>query len=80
MGLALDERFRGLALGIQRVELLVKSFLGAFARVDGATQWRGRRCFRLARDSHGDPLAALAIGENGEYALRNRPSFRGSAS
>src|SRR6516162_6850402 len=53
MGLALDVRFRGLALGIQRVEILVQSFLGAFARVDRATQWRGRRRFRHARVSHG---------------------------
>src|SRR5262245_19043859 len=53
MGLAVAVRFGGFALGIERIEILVQTFLGALARVDGATQWRGRRCLRLARGGHG---------------------------
>src|SRR5262249_47182554 len=53
MGLALDVCLGGLALGVQGVEILVQSFFGAFARIDGATHRRSRRRFRLARVGHG---------------------------
>src|SRR5262245_55484542 len=43
MGLAVDVRFGRLALGIQRVEVLVESFFGAFAGVDGAADRSSRR-------------------------------------
>src|SRR5262249_31722986 len=52
MGLAVDVCFGGFPLGIERVEILVQTFLGAFARIDGATQRRGRRRFRLACVGH----------------------------
>jgi hypothetical protein len=38
MALAFDESFAGLALGVQRVELLLQSFLGRFASVDRTAQ------------------------------------------
>jgi hypothetical protein len=37
VGLAADEGLGGLALGIERVELLLQPFLGGLARVD---RWR----------------------------------------
>src|SRR5262249_54315502 len=55
MGLAMDVGFGGFPLGIERIEILVQTFLGAFARIDGAAQWRGRRRFRLARVGHSFP-------------------------
>src|SRR5262249_36139951 len=59
MGLAEDIRFRGLALGIQRIEVLVESFFGALARVDGTAHRRRREGFRLAGSSHG--LAPFSV-------------------
>src|SRR5262249_52782508 len=52
VGLAVDVRFGRLALGVQRVEILVQPFFGAFARVDRAAHRRGRRRFRLAGAGH----------------------------
>ena len=40
MGLALDIGFGGLALGVERVELLLEPMLGGFAGVDRAAQGR----------------------------------------
>src|SRR5262249_56698377 len=59
MGLAVDVGFRGLALGIQGVEVLVESFFGALARVDGTTHRGSREGFRLAGSSHG--LAPFSV-------------------
>src|SRR2546427_808156 len=42
MGLAVDIGFRRFALGVQRVEVLVETFFGALAGVDGTAHWRGR--------------------------------------
>src|SRR5262249_23246709 len=52
MGLAVDVRFGGLALGVQGVEILVESFFGAFAGVDGAAHQRGRRRFGFTGVGH----------------------------
>ena len=43
-GLALDERFAGLALRMQRVEVLLQSFFGRFARIDRAA---ANRCLSV---------------------------------
>src|SRR5262249_39185520 len=59
MGLAVDIRFRGLALGIQGVEVLVESFFGALARVDGTAHRGSREGFRLAGSRHG--LAPFSV-------------------
>src|SRR5215472_6346709 len=58
MSLAVDVRFGRLALGIQRVEVLVESFLGAFAGVDGAAH-RGRR--RLGFTGLGHDFCPFAV-------------------
>src|SRR5579875_1813842 len=42
-GLALDERLAGLALGVERVELLLQALFGGLAGVDGAADDRQRR-------------------------------------
>jgi hypothetical protein len=42
MGLAVDIGFRRFALGVRRVDVLVESLLGTFARVDRTAHWRGR--------------------------------------
>src|SRR5262249_47608799 len=59
MGLAVDVGFGGFPLGIERIEILVQTFLGTFARVDRATHRRGRRRFRLARVGHGFSLLSV---------------------
>jgi len=46
--LAADESLGGLALGVQRVELLFQPFLGGLARVDGTADQRQRGCGFLA--------------------------------
>ena len=46
MGLAADEGFGGLALGVQGIELLLQPFLGGLTRVNGAAhQGQGGRGF-----------------------------------
>src|SRR5262249_5621818 len=88
MGLAVGVCLGGLALGVQGVEILVQSFFGAFARIDSATQWRGRRRFRLARVGHGfspfrvsqkkkcpeqcEPVTALATALSERYVLPSK--------
>ena len=41
MALARDEGLAGLALGMERVELLLEPFLGGFAGIDGAAKALG---------------------------------------
>ena len=62
--LAGDIGFAGLALGMQRVELLLQTLLGRFARVDGAAQ--------LAQDrlGHVVGLCARAVIRLPLFALR----------
>src|SRR5215831_17892174 len=88
MSLAVDISLGGFPLGIERIEILVKTFLGAFARVDGATHQRGRRRFRLARVGHDffpfsvrpkkkcpeqcEPVTALATALSERYVLPSK--------
>src|SRR5262249_24278976 len=58
MGLAVDVRFGSLELGVQRVEILVESFFGAFAGVDGAAP-RGRH--RLGFTGLGHDLGPFSV-------------------
>src|SRR5262249_39957247 len=52
VGLTADEGFGRLALRVQRVELLVRPFLGRLACIDGATYQRQRGCGILAGAVH----------------------------
>lgn len=52
MDLALDIRLTGLALGMERVEALLKSFFTALAGIDGTTEFASIAGFRtVARRS-----------------------------
>jgi hypothetical protein len=59
--LTLDVRFGGLALGVQRVELLLQALFRRFAGIDGtAHDCLGGR-FRIAITVHSSPLFALSL-------------------
>jgi hypothetical protein len=58
MALTLDKSLAGLALGMQRVELLLQSLFGGFARVDGAAQGSAGSDWRL---THGRLLPPPAV-------------------
>src|SRR5262249_44918906 len=96
MGLTVDVRLGGFALGIQGVEVLVESFFGAFARVDGAAQWARRGGFRCARVGHGfapfsvrpkkkfpeqcEPVTALATALSERYVWPSNAKPRSRTS
>jgi hypothetical protein len=61
VGLAANKGFGGLALGIQRVELLLQSFLRRLARIDGATHQRQRRGGLLAAGIHAVSFVLLRV-------------------
>src|SRR5262249_10479014 len=60
VSLAADESFGGLALGIQRVELLLQSFLGGLSSIDGAAHQGQRRRRFLVGMSHAVSLLWLS--------------------
>ena len=75
--LAGDVGLAGLALGVQRVELLLQPFLAALARVDGAAELadhlRHPRLRWLASPKNERPVPARAgdgAGDGGERAVR----------
>src|SRR5258708_7018689 len=83
VSLANDVGFRGLTLGVQRVELLLQSFFRGLARVDGAAHGLGRRrsgCLGLVHRAPPDlatrknkkplqwePVMTLATADNDLY-------------
>jgi len=68
MGLAPDVRLGALALGIERVEVLVKALLGRLAGVDRAAD-------RLAGDGLGFPRASRLDHAATFSNLKNRKPF-----